>query len=432
MNRRTAPRGGRREGRRTAAVPADRRVDRELDRRRQPGRGHAGALHQRARGLPPDQPGDRGQGHQPARRGRDPLQETRHRHVRRDGRPRAAAGAAAPGLHAAVPRPADGGGGQARHGRRGHQEADRRLGAAAMNVVRTTGVTKRYGPLAALDGVSVALAGNTIHGLLGRNGAGKTTLMRILTGQAFATGGAVEVFGQHPYENADVLSRVCFIKESQHYPEKFRVKHALRAAALLYPEWDAAYAAALLAAFAVPAGSRIGRLSRGQLSAVGGIIGLASRASLTLFDEPYLGLDAVARQLFYDRLLADFAEHPRTVVLSTHLIEEIAGLLERVLLIDRGTVLLDADAESLRGSALTVTGPRAAVDAFAARHELLHSESLGGHSRAVVRLSDATDGTDAAAARLSREPPKLHQLVVALSLHPPPPAATDDLEEVSR
>src|SRR3954453_4304826 len=94
--------------------------------------------------------------------------------------------------------------------------------------------------------------------------------------------------------------------------------------------------------------------------------------------------------------------------------------------------LLDADAESLRGSAVTVTGPRAAVDAFAARHELLHSDSLGGHSRAVVRLSEATDGTDAAAARLSWEPTKLQQLVVALSLHTAPAATTDDLEEVPR
>ena len=118
------------------------------------------------------------------------------------------------------------------------------------------------------------------------------------------------------------------------------------------------------------------QLSRGMTSAVGIVLGLASRAPLTLFDEPYLGLDAVARQLFYDRLLADYAEHPRTVVLSTHLIEEIASLLERVMPIDRGRVLLDADAESLRGSALTVTGPAGEGAAFAGRHELLHSESL--------------------------------------------------------
>jgi ABC-2 type transport system ATP-binding protein len=170
-------------------------------------------------------------------------------------------------------------------------------------------------------------------------------------------------------------------------------------------------------------------------SAVGIIIGLASRAPLTLFDEPYLGLDAVARQLFYDRLLADYAEHPRTVVLSTHLIEEIADLLERVLLIDRGRVLLDADAESLRDSALTVSGPADAVQAFARRHELLHSESLGGHSRAVVRLVAGADAEDARAAGLASEPTRLQQLVVAMSLQTAPvpsPTPSADLEEVPR
>jgi ABC-2 type transport system ATP-binding protein len=276
-----------------------------------------------------------------------------------------------------------------------------------MNVVRTTGLSKRYGPLAALDRVSVEFAENTIHGLLGRNGAGKTTLMKILTGQARETGGAVEVFGQHPYENAGVLSRTCFIKESQHYPEKFRVKHALRAAELLYPNWDDAYAAALLADFAVPAGQALGKLSRGQLSAVGVTIGLASRAPLTLFDEPYLGLDAVARQLFYDRLLADYAEHPRTIVLSTHLIDEVSDLIEHVVLLEGGRVLIDADAESLRGDAVAVTGPADAVERFAAGYDEVHREQLGGSLRVTL-----TGAPDRFAPGLDFEPVSLQQLVV--------------------
>ncbi|MEV6012412.1 ABC transporter ATP-binding protein [Streptomyces sp. NPDC051976] len=273
--------------------------------------------------------------------------------------------------------------------------------------MRTSGVTKQYGSLAALAGVSVELAENTIHGLLGRNGAGKTTLMRILTGQDFETGGTVEVFGQHPYENAEVLSRVCFIKESQQYPEKFRVRHALRAGELLYENWDSAYAAALLADFAVPADRLIGKLSRGQLSAVGVIIGLTARAPLTLFDEPYLGLDAVARQLFYDRLLADFAEHPRTIVLSTHLIDEVSDLIEHVVLLDRGRVLIDADAETLRGEAVAVSGPADAVERFAAGYEELHRERIGGSLR--VTLVGARDRYEPG---LDFEPVSLQQLVV--------------------
>ncbi|WP_242472715.1 hypothetical protein [Blastococcus sp. TML/M2B] len=169
-------------------------------------------------------------------------------------------------------------------------------------------------------------------------------------------------------------------------------------------------------------------------SAVGIIIGLASRAPFTLFDEPYLGLDAVARQLFYDRLLADYAEHPRTIMLSTHLIEEIAPLLERVLLIDRGRVLLDADTESLRGSAVTVTGPVGAVQAFARQHDPLHTETLAGSSRAVVRIGGAADRRAAAEQGLTVEPTSLQQLVVAMSLQTPAtraPIHPVDLEEVS-
>jgi ABC-2 type transport system ATP-binding protein len=296
-------------------------------------------------------------------------------------------------------------------------------------------VTMRYREHTALSEVSTVIERDAITGLLGRNGAGKTTLMQLLTGHRVPTSGTVQVFGQRPYENEAVLSRICFIKEGQRYPDHFRVRDALDAAAMVFPDWDADLARSLLEDFDLPAKRPIKKLSRGMNSAVGIIIGLASRAPVTLFDEPYLGLDAVARQLFYDRLLADYAENPRTVVLSTHLIEEIASLLERVLLIDRGRVLLDADAESLRGTALTVTGPRDRVAAFGGRHEVLHTESLGGHSRSVVRLLGGADGTDATAAGLSWEPTNLQQLVVAMSLQTTRSGAaapSDDLEEVTR
>jgi ABC-2 type transport system ATP-binding protein len=296
-------------------------------------------------------------------------------------------------------------------------------------------VSMRFREHTALDGVTTSIEQDSITGLLGRNGAGKTTLMQLLTGHRVPTHGRIEVFGARPYENDAVLSRICFIKEGQRYPDHFRVRDALQAAAMLFPQWDGDLAQSLMRDFDLPAKRPIKKLSRGMNSAVGIIIGLASRAPLTLFDEPYLGLDAVARQLFYDRLLADYAENPRTVVLSTHLIEEIASLLERVLLIDRGRVLLDADAESLRGAALTVTGPREEVAAFGGRHEVLHTESLGGHSRAVVRLREGTRGDDAAAAGLAWEATNLQQLVVAMSLRTAradETAHSDDLEEVTR
>src|SRR5690242_759033 len=219
-------------------------------------------------------------------------------------------------------------------------------------------LTRRYRDQAALDNVSLTVEPGTVTGLLGRNGAGKTTLMRIITGLEFPTDGEVKVFGAAPAENDAVLRRMVFVREEQAYPD-FRVGHAIRVASWFYPNWSAELAGQLITDFDLPLGRRIKRLSRGMRSAVGIVIGLAARAELTLFDEPYGGLDAAARQLFYDRLLADFAEHPRTIVLSTHLIDEVADLVEHVLVLDRGRIIVDDATEELRGQVLSVTGPAA-------------------------------------------------------------------------
>lgn len=278
--------------------------------------------------------------------------------------------------------------------------------------VRLTGLTKRFGRVTAIDDVSLTVAPGRIHGLLGRNGAGKTTLMQLITGQDFPTDGEIRVFGERPTENARVLQNLCFIKESQRYPEDFQPKHVFRSAPWFFENWDADFADQLIEEFRVPLDRRIKKLSRGQLSAVGVIVGLASRAPLTFFDEPYLGLDAVARQLFYDRLLEDFAEHPRTVVLSTHLIDEVANLLEQVIVIDQGRILMDEDAETLRTSATTVVGQRATVDAFVRERDVLHRDGIGGLASVTVSGLRPSDRAEAAAAGLELAPVSLQQLIV--------------------
>jgi len=244
-------------------------------------------------------------------------------------------------------------------------------------------VTRRYRGTTALRDVSTVLQEGTITGLLGRNGAGKSTLMRIITGQEFVSSGTVRVGGQNPLENDAVLRRMIFVKESQIYPD-IKVKRALEAASWFYPNWDAELAGQLMDDFALPANRPIKKLSRGMHSAVGIVIGLAAHAEITLFDEPYLGLDAVARQIFYDRLLADYAEHPRTVLLSTHLIDEVANLLEHVIVIDRGRIVVDATADDLRGRAVTVSGRSSAVDEFVAHREVLKRQGVGSFTTATV------------------------------------------------
>ena len=293
-------------------------------------------------------------------------------------------------------------------------------------VVEVRDLSKHFGPVRAVESVSFRLEENRIYGLLGRNGAGKTTLMSLLTGQEFASSGRIEIFGESPVENARVLEQVCFIKESQKYPDDFKVKHVLRTAPWFFPNWDQEFADRLVTEFRLPLDGRMKKISRGQFSAVGVVVGLASRAPLTFFDEPYLGLDAVARQLFYDRLLEDYSEHPRTIVLSTHLIDEVSDLLEHVLLIDDGRLIVDQAADDLRGSATTVVGGREAVAAFIGTREVLHRDGLGGlASVTVARLSDS-ERQAARAAGLELGGVSLQQLVVRLTSGTP-----TDFEEKS-
>jgi ABC-2 type transport system ATP-binding protein len=279
-------------------------------------------------------------------------------------------------------------------------------------VVEVSGLTKKYGKFTAIDDASFGVRENTIYGLLGRNGAGKTTMMQLLTGQQFATDGDIRVFGKSPVENAGVLSNICFIKESQSYPEDFRPRHVFASAPWFFDHWDADFADRLIREFQVPVNRRIKKLSRGQLSAVGVIVGLASRAPLTFFDEPYLGLDAVARQIFYDRLLEDFAEHPRTVILSTHLIDEVSALLEHVIVIDGGRIIIDEEADALRGSAATVSGTNAAVDAFVGNRDVLRRDGIGGLTSVTLENFDAADRKAAQAAGLEVGAVSLQQLIV--------------------
>ncbi|HET8958235.1 MAG TPA: ABC transporter ATP-binding protein [Microcella sp.] len=278
--------------------------------------------------------------------------------------------------------------------------------------VEVTGLTKRYRSLTAVGDVTFRIREHAITGLLGRNGAGKTTLMRLITGQEFATRGEIRLFGEAPVENARVLSRTCFISESQRYPDDFRVKHVLASAPRFFAQWDADFADDLVTAFRLNRRQLVKKLSRGQRSAVGVIVGLASRAPLTIFDEPYLGLDAVARQIFYDRLLADYSEHPRTVIISTHLIDEIAHLLEYAVVIDDGRIAIDSPVESLTAAAATIAGTAESVERFVAGRTVVHRARLGGLLSATLDGVTEADRVAARDAGLEVGPVSLQELIV--------------------
>lgn len=288
--------------------------------------------------------------------------------------------------------------------------------AQRVRAIEAHGVTRRYKDTIALDNVTLNFEKDKIHGLLGRNGAGKTTMMSVMTAQDWPSEGDIRVFGQPPHENEQILPDICFVREDQRYPEDALAKHAFAAARDAFENWDAEFEQRLIDDFRVPLKTPIKKMSRGQKSAVGVIIGLASRAPLTVFDEPYMGLDAVARQLFYDRLLEDFTEHPRTIVVSSHLIDEISYLLEHVVVIDQGKILVDETADDLRDQAVTLVGASEAVQQVVAGREVLDREELGRIVRVTV-LGKLTDDELQLVKQLDLDvlPVSLQQLIVHLT-----------------
>lgn len=284
-------------------------------------------------------------------------------------------------------------------------------------VVEVTNLTRRYGHVTALDDVTLSIEEDSITGILGRNGAGKTVLMSILTAQESPTDGSVRVFGQDPRGNAPVLSRTCFIRDNQRYPDEYKLPHILKMGPLFYPGWDSALADRIVDEFAIPADRQVRKMSRGQFSAVGLLIGLASRAPLTFLDEPYLGLDITARTVFYDLLLADYAENPRTIIVSTHLIDEMEDLIENCVLLDKGKVLKAGTIDDLRSGGWELSGAWTDLEPLLRGARVLRKKQLGAVGMAIVE--GGTDiAAEAEALGLTARPASLHDLVAAYGMAP--------------
>nr|PZN46943.1 MAG: ABC transporter [Actinomycetota bacterium] len=249
----------------------------------------------------------------------------------------------------------------------------------------------RYGDVTALDGITLTLEEGKIYGLLGRNGSGKTSLLSVLAAFRKPTAGRVRIDGQPVFENGRVTSRISLIRDVGETVNIGTGEEALSYAEALRPNWDGEYARSLAELFKIDLKKSVKNMSKGQRSAMGIIVGLASRAPLTMFDEAYLGLDAPARQVFYDQVLADYLAHPRTIIMSTHLIDEVSGLFEEVVIIHKGRVLAHEEKDELLAKGTSVTGPAAAVDAFTAGMTVLGSRSLGPTKSVTVygELDDA-------------------------------------------
>lgn len=214
-------------------------------------------------------------------------------------------------------------------------------------IIEAQGLKKTYGKTQALDGVSLKIDSGRITGLIGPNGAGKTTLLKAILGLTSFEGG-LQVLGLDPRLKRDALMRdVCFIADVAVLPHWFKVSQALDFVAGVHPRFDRSRAEAFLSKTSIRSGSRVRELSKGMVTQLHLALILAIDARLLVLDEPTLGLDLVYRQQFYDTILNDYFDKERTIVLTTHQVEEVEHLLTDVIFVARGKVLLDESVEGI-------------------------------------------------------------------------------------
>lgn len=239
-------------------------------------------------------------------------------------------------------------------------------------------ITKTFGSVTALDDVSLTIQAGKIYGLLGRNGAGKSTLLNIITNRIFPDSGEVAVNGLPARENDTAQQRMYMMSEKGYYPDGMRVSEAFKWTGELYGGFDMAYAQKLCEQFGLNPKKKIRELSTGYGSIFKLIVALSVPVDFVLLDEPVLGLDANHRELLYKVLLETYAQKPRAIVLSTHLIEEVSGLIEEVIIVKSGKIIRQQPTEDLLSMGYTVSGPAAKVDEYVKGKEILGEDALGG------------------------------------------------------
>jgi ABC-2 type transport system ATP-binding protein len=218
-------------------------------------------------------------------------------------------------------------------------------------VISVSELTRRFGTTTAVDSVSLSLPRGAVYGLVGANGAGKTTLIRHILGLLRAESGSVRVFGLDPVADpVAVLSRIGYLSEENDLPGWMRVDELIRYTSAFYPKWDDAYAEELRRAFALDPAAKIKDLSKGQRARAGLLIALAHRPELLVLDEPSSGLDPIVRRDILGAVIRTIADQGRTVLFSSHLLDEVEEVADHVTMINHGRIVLSASLEAIKES----------------------------------------------------------------------------------
>ncbi len=274
-------------------------------------------------------------------------------------------------------------------------------------------VTKFYGKTQALDSVSVTFEPKKIYGLLGRNGAGKTTMLNLVANRIFTPQGNILLDGEPLVENDRALSKLFLVNSDNLYPKSITVEKAFDLTKHFYAEFDCEKATDFAKQFSLQLTARLGALSTGYQTIFKDILALSMDLPYILMDEPVLGLDANHRELLYRLLLTEYSEQPRMFLLSTHLIDEIATVIEDVVILDKGKLIADESCESLMARGYTATGPKAAVEDFAKGKEVIGKTEIG--SFLSVNILDSAARADALPRGIEISQLDLQKLFVAMT-----------------
>ncbi|WP_246552516.1 ATP-binding cassette domain-containing protein [Vallitalea pronyensis] len=233
-------------------------------------------------------------------------------------------------------------------------------------------LSKKFDKVYALNAFDMKLEKNKIYGLIGRNGAGKTTLLKLLAKQLFPTKGDIDL-------QLNKKDDVCLAREvmTNKTVIEYKVKDIMHMASLSYYNWDESLKERLVEAYDLDIHKKYRKLSKGMQTMVGIIIGLSSRAAVTLLDEPYVGLDPVGRHLFYQFLREDYEAYPRTFIISTHLMNELQTMFEEVILIDKGKAIFHKTMDEIGDMSYTIEGREEDVKKATQHKHMIATEKVG-------------------------------------------------------